>query len=164
MSQEEKKNNNIRNAILQVGVVLFIVVGYFLIDFSSLYQSFKGKAEFITQASSCDLHKSSCSVKIQDGTTFDLEINPKSIPLMQNIKFSIKSNKTDLKELYLNIYATNMFMGEFNLPIKNLGNGYYEAVGTLPTCPVGNMNWNADIRVDKLNKTIGARFQFKTDK
>jgi hypothetical protein len=161
---QEKKANNLKSAILQVGIVLFIVVGYFLIDFSSLYQSFKGEAQFITQDSSCDLHQSSCTVKIQDGTTFELEINPKSIPLMQSIKFEIKSNKADLKDLYLNIYATNMFMGDFNLPIKNLGNGNYEAIGTLPTCPVGNMIWNADIRIEKINKTIGARFQFKTGK
>jgi hypothetical protein len=163
MSQE-KKPNNIKSAIFQIGVVLFVVIGYFLIDFSSLYQSFKGEAKFITQASNCDLHESSCTIEIQDGTKFELEINPKSIPLMQSIKFSIKSNKTDLNELYLNIYATNMFMGDFNLPIKNLGNGNYEAIGTLPTCPIGDMKWNADIRIEKLDKIIGARFQFKTDK
>lgn len=163
MSQE-KQVNNIKNAILQIGIVLFVVVGYFLIDFSSLYQFFKGEAKLITQNSTCDLHKSSCKIEIQDGTTFDLEINPKSIPLMQSIKFSIKSNKTELKELYLNVYTTNMLMGEFNLPLKNLGNGNYEAIGTLPTCQVGNMKWNADIRIEKLNETIGARFQFKTDK
>ena len=158
------KKTNLKSVILQVGIVLFIVIGYFSIDFSSLYQSFKGKAEFITQDSTCDLHKTSCSIQIQDGTSFELEINPKTIPLMQSIKFSIKSNNTNLKDLYLNIYATNMFMGEFNLPIKNLGNGNYEAIGTLPTCPVGDMQWNADIRVEKIDKTIGARFQFKTDK
>ena len=161
---QEKKTNNLKSAILQVVVVLFIVVGYFLIDFSSLYQSFKGEAQFITQDSSCDLHQSSCIIKIQDGTTFELSINPKSIPLMQALKFEIKSNNKELKDLHLNIYATNMFMGDFNLPIKNLGNGKYEAIGTLPTCPVGNMIWNADIRVEKINKTIGARFQFKTGK
>jgi hypothetical protein len=101
---------------------------------------------------------------MQDGTSFELEINPKTIPLMQSLTFLIKSNNENLKDLYLNIYATNMFMGDFNLPIRNLGNGNYEAVGTLPTCPVGNMKWNADIRIEKINETIGARFQFETDK
>ena len=57
-----------------------------------------------------------------------------------------------------------MFMGDLNLPLKNLGDGNYEAVGTLPTCPPGDMKWNAEIRVEQLNKTIGARFQFTTDK
>lgn len=160
---EEKKENNLKSAILQVGIVLFVVVGYFLIDFNALYQSFKGEAKLVTQASTCDLHKTACKIQIQDGTTFTLNVEPKEIPLMKPLKFSIKSNNENLQGLHLSIYATNMFMGEFNLPIKNLGNGNYEAIGTLPTCPVGNMQWNADIRVEKIDKTIGARFQFQTD-
>lgn len=160
---EEKEQNNMKSAILQVGIVLLIVGGYFLIDFNAIYQSFKGEAKFITQDNQCDLHKTACNIQIQDGTSFELSVEPKELPLMKPIKFSIKSNKENLKDLYLNIYAVNMFMGEFNLPIKNLGNGNYEAVGTLPTCPVGDMQWNADIRIEKIDKTIGARFQFKTD-
>ncbi|MGK0255449.1 MAG: hypothetical protein ACI81I_000045 [Arcobacteraceae bacterium] len=159
----EQNPSNLKDTLLPIGIVLLIVIGYFLIDFNTLYQSFKGKAQFITQEKSCDLHNSSCKIKIQDNTTFELEISPKSIPLMQQIRFSIKSNKSNLENLKLNIYATNMFMGDLNLPLKNLGNGNYEAVGTLPTCPTGDMLWNAEIRIEKLDKTIGARFQFKTD-
>lgn len=138
-------------------------MGYFLIDFNTLYQSIKGEAKFITQDKSCNLHKENCSIEIQDGTTFTLSIEPKNIPLMKPLKFTLISNNPNLKNLHLDIYATNMFMGEFNLPLKNLGNGKYEANGTLPTCPIGNMQWNADVRVEKVDKTIGARFQFKTD-
>lgn len=158
------KQNNIKGMFLSLLGILFIVLVYFLVDFNALYQSFKGEAKFITQDKQCDLRQSSCLVKIQDGTTFELDIEPKTIPLMQAIKFSIKSNKPLLKNLYLNIYATNMFMGDFNIPLKNLGDGNYQALVTLPTCPVGHMQWNADIRIEKINKTIGARFQFKTDK
>jgi hypothetical protein len=160
---EEQKPSNLKDALLPISIVLIIVTGYFLIDFNTLYQSFKGEAQFITQEKSCDLHNSSCEIKIQDGTTFELEISPKTIPLMQEIAFSIQSNNPNLENLKLNIYATNMFMGDLNLPIKNLGNGNYEAIGTLPTCPAGDMLWNAEIRIEKTNKTIGAQFQFKTD-
>jgi len=159
---DEKKNNQKSLIFSAIGIVA-IVLGYFLIDFNALYQSFKGEAKFIIQDKNCDLHLSACSIKIQDGTSFELKVEPKTIPLMKPLTFSIKSNNPNLKNLYLNIYATNMFMGEFTLPIKNLGDGKYQAVGTLPTCPVGDMQWNADIRVEKLNETIGARFQFKTD-
>jgi len=154
---------NIKNTIIQISIVVVVIIGYFSIDFSALYQSFKGQAQFITQNSSCNLHKGPCKIEIQDGTTFELSIFPNTIPLMEPLTFKIKSNKSDLKELSINIYATNMFMGDFILPLKNLGNGNYEASGTLPTCPVGDMRWNADIRIKKLTKTIGARFQFKTD-
>ena len=159
----KKNSTSFANALIPIAIVFVIVIGYFFIDFNTLYQSFKGKAQFVTQESSCDLHKSSCKITIQDGTTFELEVSPKTIPLMEQLTFSMKSNDAKLENLNLNIYATNMFMGDFNLPIKNLGNGNYEAVGTLPTCPVGDMLWNAEIRIEKLDKTIGARFQFKTD-
>lgn len=156
--------NNIKGIFLSLLGILFIVLVYFLVDFNALYQSFKGEAKFVTQDKKCDLRQSSCFIKIQDGTTFELDIEPKTIPLMQAVKFSVKSNNPLLKNLYLNIYATNMFMGDFNIPLKNLGDGNYQALVTLPTCPVGHMQWNTDIRVEKINKTIGARFQFKTDK
>ncbi|RXJ87835.1 hypothetical protein [Arcobacter sp. CECT 8985] len=156
------QKNEIKSIIFAIAGITAIVLGYFLIDFNALYQSLKGETKYITQDTKCDLHKQSCSIKIQDGTTFELSINPKSIPLMKPLKFSIKSNNPNLKDLTLNIYATNMFMGEFNLHLKNLGNGNYETIGTLPTCPVGDMKWNADIKIDKLSKSIGARFKFKT--
>lgn len=158
-----KKQNNLKSIILQIGVVLLVVVGYFSIDFNELYQSLKGEVKYTTQNKQCDLHKTACTVEIEDGTKFTLEVEPKTIPLMKPLKFSIKSNNQTLKNLTLNIYATNMYMGEFNLPIKNLGDGNYEAIGTLPTCPVGNMRWNADIKIQKATENIGARFQFKTD-
>ena len=157
------KQNNIKSIILQLSIVLFIVGAYFLIDFNGIYQSLKGEVKYITQNEQCDLHKTSCTIKIQDGTEFTLNVEPKTIPLMKPLKFTIKSNNKNLENLTLSIYATNMFMGEFNLPIKNLGNGDYEAIGTLPTCPVGNMQWNADIKIEKATENIGARFQFKTD-
>lgn len=158
------KKSDIKALIFPTIGILAIVLGYFLVDFNALYQSFKGEAKFVTQDKRCDLRKSSCIVTIQDSTSFELDIEPKTIPLMEKMKFSIKSNNPNLKDLQLNIYATNMFMGEFNIALKNLGNGKYESIVTLPTCPVGDMQWNTDIRVEKLNEIIGARFQFKTDK
>ena len=93
---------------------------------------------------------------------FELEVFPKDIPLMQNLKFKLKSSNENLENISLNIYATNMFMGYFNLKFENLGGGLYETKGTLPTCPVGNMQWNADIELNKISERIGARFQFQT--
>jgi len=81
---------------------------------------------------------------------------------MKPLVFSIKSNKDNLQNLALNIYAVDMFIGEFYLPIKNLGNGNYEASATLPACPIDNMKWNADIKIEKPIEDIGARFQFET--
>lgn len=151
-----------KTLIIQIFVIASIVGGYFFIDFNEVYNSLKGEASYITQKSDCDLHKEPCEVITEDGTKFTLEVFPKEIPLMQTLKFKLTSSNDKLENLNLNIYATNMFMGYFNLKFENLGNGLYEAKGTLPTCPVGNMQWNADIELDKITQRTGARFQFQT--
>jgi len=151
-----------KTLIVQLVVIISIVAAYFLVDFNSVYNSFRGDVQYVTQSSDCDLHKGPCEVVIKDGTKFQLEVFPKEIPLMQNLKFKLTSSNNKLENLDVNIYATNMFMGEFRLKFKKLENGEYEAMGTLPTCPVGKMKWNADIELNKIDERIGARFQFQT--
>ncbi len=148
---------------IQVLLVVIIVAGYFFIDFNSIYNSLRGDGEFITQNKKCDLRAGPCEVVIQDGTKFSLEIFPKDLPLMTPLKFKVTSSIKDLKNLQLKIYATNMMMGEYILSLKSNEDGTYETTGTLPTCPVGFMKWNADIEISKINKIIGARFKFETD-
>lgn len=151
-----------KTLIVQIIVIVSIVAGYFLIDFNKVYNSFRGEVQYTTQNENCNLKKTPCEIVVQDGTKFELEVFPKDIPLMQNLKFKLKSSNAKLDNISLNIYATNMFMGYFNLEFKNIGNGIYEAQGMLPTCPVGNMKWNADIELNKISQRIGARFQFET--
>lgn len=148
---------------IQVLLVIVIVVGYFLIDFNSIYNSLRGDGEFITQSKECSLRKGPCEIIIQDGTKLTLEIFPKDLPLMTPLKFKVTSSKKEIKDLKLKIYATNMMMGEYILSLKIKKDGTYETQGTLPTCPVGFMKWNADIEIPKINKIIGARFKFETD-
>ncbi|MFK2823540.1 hypothetical protein [Arcobacter sp. YIC-80] len=151
-----------KTLLVQIFVIASIVAGYFLIDFNKVYNYFKGEVKYTVQDNSCDLHKSACTIVLEDGKEFTLEVFPKEIPLMKNLTFKLKSSEKNLENISLNIYATNMFMGYFDLKFKNLGNGLYEAKGTLPTCPVGNMKWNADISLEKINQRVGARFQFQT--
>jgi hypothetical protein len=157
-----EQTNSIKSTIISIFAVFLIVLSYFLIDFNSILEYFKGDTKFISQDSSCDLRKESCKIVIQDETEFILSVDPKEIPLMQEIKFKIKSNKSNLENLTLNIYSTTMYMGEYFVDIKNLGEGFYEAVATLPACYVDNMKWNADIKIEKKSGNIGARFIFET--
>ena len=147
-----------KTLFIQLLVIGSIVGAYFLIDFNSLYKSFEKEVQYTVQDSSCDLHKSACSVKV-DNKEFTLEVFPKEIPLMKNLTFQLKTDEKNFDEKTINIYATNMFMGYFHLNFKKVQDGLYEAVGTLPTCPVGNMQWNADVALEDAK---GARFQFQT--
>lgn len=151
-----------KTLIIQVFVIGSIVLGYFFIDFNAVYNSFRGEIQFSLQDKNCDLHKGPCEVTIKDGTKLTLEVFPKNIPLMEELKFKLKSTNENHKDLQIRLYATNMLMGFFDLKFKNLGNGEYEANGKLPTCPVGDMHWDADVEVGKLNERIGAKFQFQT--
>jgi len=151
-----------KTLILQIVVIVSIVSAYFFVDFNKVYNSFRGEVQYVTQNKDCDLHNGPCEVVVKDGTKFQLEVFPKEIPMMKNLKFRIKSSNEKLNNLAINIYATNMMMGYFNLKFKNLGNGEYEASGTLPACPVGKMKWNADVDLNKIDERIGARFQFQT--
>lgn len=148
---------------MQLVLVVVLVSTYFMVDFNKLYIELRGEGEFIAQDKNCDLHLTPCSITIQDGTKFTLEIMQKDIPLMENLTFKVTSSNPNLQGLSLRVYATNMMMGEFNFALKNLGDGNYETTGMLPTCPVGDMKWNADIEMGSLTKLIGARFQFETD-
>lgn len=149
--------------IFQVLVVAAIILGYFLVDFNTLYTKFQGEAVLVAQNSTCDLKKSSCSVTIDDGTVLEFEIEQKDIPLMKPLTFKLKSSNPKLENITLKLYATNMMMGTFELKFHNDGNGNYTTSTTLPTCAVGGMKWNADVQVSTFNKIIGARFQFETD-
>ena len=149
--------------VFQVLIVVGIVAGYFMIDFNAIYNSFKGEGEFIVQNKECSLLNSPCKVTIQDGTTFELEVFPKGIPLMKPLTFKLKSSNDSFNDLKIKLYATNMMMGHYELNFVNNGKGEYTAQGVLPTCPVGGMKWNADIERSTFNKTIGARYQFETD-
>ena len=151
-----------KTLIVQIVVIVSIVAGYFLIDFNKVYNSLRGEVQYTVQDKNCDLHTSPCNIVTKDGTKFELEVFPKEIPLMETLTFKLKSSDDKLENIKLSIYATNMFMGQFDLKFENLGNGLYEAKGILPTCPIGNMQWNADIELNKISERIGARFQFQT--
>ena len=151
-----------KTLIVQVVVIASIVAGYFLIDFNKVYTYFKPKVDYKVQNSKCDLHNGPCEIIVNKDQKFSLEVFPKSIPLMKELTFRLKTTKEIKDDFTLNIYATNMFMGYFNLKFNRVEKGVYEAKGTLPTCPVGNMKWNADIEFGSLMNPWGLRYKFQT--
>lgn len=159
---EKEIKNSKKSTVFLVVITILGIVGYFLTDFNEVSQSLKEEVAFINQDKECDLRESSCKISLQDGTEFILDIEPKSIPLMEDLKFTLKSSNKDLKNLEINLYSTSMNMGELYLPIKNLGNGNYEAKGKLAACLADSMKWNADIKIPKKDGNIGARFNFVT--
>ncbi|TLS72693.1 hypothetical protein FE246_04725 [Aliarcobacter thereius] len=155
-------NKELKINIILVSSTIFLVILYFTIDFNSIYQSFKKDINYIVQDEDCDLRNSSCKIVLENGIELILDIEPKNIPLMNDLEFVLTSNKEDLKKISLNIYSTTMNMGETNAIFHNIGDGYYSLKTMLPACIYDKMTWNADIRIEENNEILGARFSFET--
>lgn len=152
-----------KNTILMIVLVASIVGGYFFVDYNSLFDDARGDVKFALQNQDCDLHDGDCTITLEDGTSFNLEVFPKDIPLMKPVKFKVTSENYDGENIVLAVYAKNMNMGTQNIKLKKIKNNEYESDIILPTCIRGNMKWNADIVMDKVSHRIGAKFKFKTD-
>ena len=152
-----------KNIFLMFLLVTAIIGGYFFIDFNTLANDVRGEVKFVSQNNNCDLHEGPCKISLEDGTSFNLEVFPKEIPLMKPVRFKITSEKYNENNIVLEVYAKNMNMGTQNIKLEKIKENEYESTVILPTCIRGNMKWNADIILDKLSHRVGAKFKFKTD-
>jgi len=144
--------------LLLLEIVAVVGIGtYFFVDSADVYKLFMGETEFYQQSPTCDLHLSSCKADIPKFGTLEFEIEPKNIPLMKQLTFTVKSTN-DVDELDLHIYATNMNMGYHSFTLKKIAPKTYKAEGILPTCTVGGMIWNAEV----VSGNKGGIFTFKT--
>ena len=130
---------------------------YFFVDSADIYKLFMGETEFYQQSPTCDLHLSSCKADIPKLGTFEFDIEPKSIPLMEKLTFTVKTN-IDANEFDLHIYSTNMNMGYHTFTLKKVAPKTFKATGILPTCTVGSMVWNAEV----VHGNRGGLFSFQT--
>ncbi len=145
--------------LLFLEIVAVVGVGtYFFVDSADIYKLFMGETDFYQQSPTCDLHLSSCKADIPTFGTLEFEIEPKNIPLMEKLTFTVKSTK-DIDELDLHIYATNMNMGYHTFTLKKVAPKTYKAEGILPTCTVGGMIWNAEV----VSENKGGLFTFQTE-
>ncbi|MBE0495635.1 MAG: hypothetical protein IBX45_04440 [Campylobacterales bacterium] len=146
--------------VLGIGVVL----GFIFIDGITLERWLEGEVDFAYPSQECDLRVSPCSITLANGSTMELDIHPRGIPLMTPLSFSLHTTGIQTAELPLKIYATNMDMGIHRFVFSHDGEGRYSAKGILPTCISGNMHWHGEVTLEKQfqGKKIGAQFRFKT--
>jgi len=151
------KNKKFFKLLLLEIIAVAGVAIYFFVDSADIYKLFMGDTKFYQQSPTCDLHLNSCKADIPKLGTFEFDIEPKTIPLMKKLTFTVRSN-LNVDELDLHIYATNMNMGYHNFTLKKVAPKTYKATGILPTCTVGGMIWNAEV----VSGNKGGLFNFKT--
>lgn len=149
---------------LIVEIIAVVLIGaYVLIDSHDVYRWWVGDTHFVQAPSACDLHIQSCEVKLKDGSSLSLDIEPKTIPLMKPLHFKVTSS-IDLPSIEIKLFATNMNMGLHTIKLSQTSKGIYEGEGMLPTCVMGNMIWQANVIFNETTQSQGAIFTFKTDK
>ena len=149
-----------------LGLEMIAVIGigaYILIDASDVYRWWVGGTHFSTPTSACNLHEERCSATLKDGSIVTFEIVPKTIPLMKPLHFIVTTSH-ELSAVDLKLFATNMNMGFHAFSLKPTQKGVYEGEGTLPTCIVGDMIWQANVILNDTHESLGATFTFKTDR
>lgn len=157
-----------RTKFIKIFVIELLMVtligGYFFIDSSDVYKWWVGSTNFVTYKEQCNLNESSCNVILSDGNALEFEINPKPIPLMKPLIFRVKTSDYSTPFIEIKLFATNMNMGFHTFKLYAKNNGTYEGKGMLPTCVVGDMKWQANIIINQPSKSVGAIFNFQTEK
>ena len=154
------KNKKFYTLLFVEALVVLGIAAYFLIDSATIYKYFFGDITYYQSSKQCDLHVKSCSVDIPQFGSIELDIEPKTIPLMKPLTFTVTSSKElNVDELNLHIFATNMNMGYYDLKMKKVSKNRYQVKEILPTCITGGMIWRAEV---VLNHKSGGFFLFKT--
>ncbi len=143
---------------LQIAIIS-LVAAFFLVDFDAL---FGDEIDFVDPNPPCDLRDRTCTVVLNKNQKVSLNISPKGIPLMKPLSFTVEAKGVQTNTLEIKIYAINMEMGTHKLTLRRTKGDRFEGKQILPTCIVGGMIWNADIRSSSFKDNKGVRFTFKT--
>jgi hypothetical protein len=96
-------------------------------------------------AVNCDVHSTLCRQTIS-GTEVTLDISPKPVNAMKELKFRITlAGKQPAAVPYIDLGMPGMKMGPNKVSLQARGKGVYEGTGIIVRCPSGKRIWKAAI-------------------
>lgn len=113
---------------------------------------------------SCDLQITACSLNVPDVGSVTLSIEPRPIPLVQNITIKVSTDAKDIETVAVDFKGTTMNMGPNNVTLKVQQPGIYAGQGMLPVCIRNSMEWQADVYLQTSSGVVVAPFLFVTRK
>lgn len=113
---------------------------------------------------SCDLQKNACSLKIPDGGVVTLSMEPRPIPLVQELNIKVQTLSINAEKIAIKFNGTDMNMGPNNVTLMAQENGIFTGTGMLPVCIRNSMEWQAEVYVQTEDGIIIAPFIFETRK
>ena len=144
------------------GLLIVIMV------FSAWYKTELGKKNNVIARiptdKSCDLQKTACSLVVPGGGEVTLSIEPRPIPLVQDISIKVKTSAIDAETIAVDFKGTTMNMGPNNVTLKTHQPGVFTGKGMLPVCIRNSMEWQADVYVQTSEGIVVVPFVFVTRK
>lgn len=147
-------------SISGVLIVALLFSGYYKVEMAK-------KNNVIAQIEadkSCDLQKTACTLKLPGGGEVTLDIQPKPIPLVQNINITVNTDVIKAEAVSVDFKGTTMNMGPNNVRLKSSTPNVYSGKGMLPVCIRNSMEWQADVYLQTSEGIIIAPFLFVTRK
>ncbi|MCU7800103.1 MAG: hypothetical protein KZQ70_08145 [gamma proteobacterium symbiont of Lucinoma myriamae] len=154
------KRTSLMLLISGVLIVALLFAGYYKVEMAQ-------KNNIIAQIEpdkSCDLQKTACTLKLPGGGKVTLDIQPKPIPLVQNIDITINTEVLKAEAVTVDFKGTTMNMGPNNVTLKASTPELYSGKGMLPVCIRNSMEWQADVYLQTSEGIIVAPFIFVTRK
>jgi len=112
----------------------------------------------------CNVQESSCSAVLAPGINLAMDILPKPVKVMTDLKFEIflsgPDGPIDGANVELALSMPDMFMGENSQRLSRVGTGIYRGNFVIPRCASGKTLWKADIRVRLPGIDANTRFAF----
>ena len=113
---------------------------------------------------SCDLQKTACRLNLPDGGTVTLDIQPRPIPLVQNLSIKVDTQVIKAQAVSVDFKGTTMNMGPNSRMLSLSEPHVFTGTGMLPVCIRNSMEWQADVYLQTSEGIIIAPFVFVTRK
>ncbi len=139
------------------GIVVFFLIANFVYQIWHHYYA-KPAA---SQQSKCDLHKAPCTVTLPDNIIITFAISPKTIPINQPIKMTVKIK--NLKAEKVSIYLLALKTKEQNkkVDLSTTDGIHYEGTAQLHKTENPQQQWMAMVAAKTKKETIGIPFKFQ---
>jgi len=116
----------------------------------------------------CDFNKGACT-KILEKSDLEitLDINPKPLTAMSELKFSVMINKdkspVSNAGVTLDLTMPGMYMGKNQILLKPAEDYIYEGSGMIPICSSGAKTWIAEvnIKIDDIMHSVSYFFEVR---
>jgi hypothetical protein len=104
-------------------------------------------------------------VRLQDGTIITLDISPKPVRAMRELRFSVLVERGGATirsaDVDADLTMPGMEMGENRVRLKPFAGDRYEGTGIIVRCPSGRTVWKASVTVREHGRVTVADYLFE---